>query len=64
MNVNITLPELQGAPSPPAPHEVPVWRRVLDEIWADRDARGYRRLTAEEIEAWVAEAHDPESDET
>ena len=39
-----------------------VWRRVLDEIWADRKARGYQRLTPEEIEAWVAESHDPESE--
>ena len=61
MNANITLPELQAAPSPPSP-EVPVWRRVLDEIWADREARGYRQLSAEEIEAWVAEMHDPEDD--
>lgn len=62
MIANITLPELQVAPSIPSPPEVPVWRRALDEIWADRKARGYQRLTAEEIEAWVAEAHDPESE--
>ncbi len=40
MNANIALPELQVAPPIPSPPEVPVWRRVLDEIWADRKARG------------------------
>ena len=54
-----TLPAIQHAPEPASVQ--PAWRRALEEIWADRQARGYRRLTAEEIEAWVAELHDPES---
>jgi len=60
MNANITLPELQVAPTPPAapPAEVPVWRRVLDEIWERRRIEGRRRLTAKEIEDWVAENRD------
>ena len=69
MNSSTTLPELRTPPSqaistPPPTPEIPAWRRVLEEIWADRDARGYRQLSAEEIDAWVAEIHDPESDET
>ena len=66
MNTSTIVPELQGAPSPPAPSppapapsppapEVPVWRRVLEEIWERRRIEGRRRLTAKEIEDWVAE---------
>ncbi len=53
-----SIPAIE-CPSEPT-FEQPAWRRALEEIWANRRARGYVRLTAEEIEAWVAEMHDPE----
>lgn len=70
MSPNSTLPELQVAPSPPAAipsfvaPEVPVWRRVLDEIWERRRIEGRRPLTAKEIEDWVAENRDDAGEES
>lgn len=61
MNASTTLPELQttspnaDSTLPPPIPEIPVWRRVLDEIWERRRIEGRRRLTAKEIEDWVAE---------
>jgi len=64
MNTSTTLTELQTSSSQansttaPLASEVPVWRRVLDEIWERRRIEGRRRLTAKEIEDWVAENRD------